>query len=47
MLDDETLRDDPEDFGPNFADSVDTPVARLIKSLVRRWVDSVILGTRR
>lgn len=43
VLLDEVLRDDPEDLGPNFADSVNTPVPRSVKRLVRRRVDGAVL----
>ena len=43
MLGDETLRDEPEDLSPDFADGVDTPVTRLVEGLVGRRVDSFIL----
>lgn len=39
----ETLRDDPKDLSPNFANSVDTPVTGLIEGLVGRGVDGLVL----
>jgi hypothetical protein len=47
VLLDEALRDDPEDLGPDFTDGMDTPVTRLVESLVRRRVDSLVLETHR
>lgn len=43
VLVDEFLRHDPEELSPDFTDGVDTPVAGLVKGLVRRWVDSRVL----
>lgn len=40
---DEALGHDPEDLSPDFTDGVDTPVAWLVKSLVCRRVDSLVL----
>lgn len=43
VLLDQTLRNDPENLGPNFTDGVDAPVAGLIESLIGRRVDSLVL----
>jgi hypothetical protein len=43
VLVDEVLRHDPEDLCPNFTNGVDAPVTRLVKGLVIRWVNGLIL----
>jgi hypothetical protein len=43
VLVDELLRHDPEDLCPNFTNGVDTPVTRLVKGLVRRRINGLIL----
>jgi hypothetical protein len=41
------LRNGPQDFGPNFTNSVYTPITGTVEDLVRRGVDSVVLHHRR
>ena len=43
VLLDETVHDSPENLGPDFTYSMDTPVPRTVECLVRRGVDSVVL----
>lgn len=38
------LRDDPEDLSPDFTNGVDTPISRLIESLVSGGVDGLVLS---
>lgn len=47
VLLDEFLLNDPEDLSPNFADSMDAPVAWLIERLVSRRVDGRVLQRNR
>jgi hypothetical protein len=42
MLLNELLGNDPEDLGPDFANGVHTPVYRLVKGLIGRWVNRLI-----
>jgi hypothetical protein len=43
VLLDEALGDDPKHLCPDFTDSVDTEVSRLVKGLVGRGVDGLVL----
>jgi hypothetical protein len=43
MLLNDFLRNNPENFGPNLADGMDTPIVWLVEDLVSRRVDALIL----
>src|SRR5258705_4005275 len=47
MLLDKLLLDDPKDLGPNFADSMNPPVPRLIEDLVSRRIHRHILKNQK
>ena len=47
MLLNELLGDNPEDFCPNLTDGMDAPVTRLVKGLVCRRINGLVLATKR